>query len=288
MLKHEEMIENVHRRIAQYEEEKNMKHSKLKNMFSAKNADNKNDINKNTEEEYIDVVSGTDNISFSNNRLRIVSTWAVAVVLVTGIGATGIMLHKNKANIPDVSDTSELSEVDVSYTESTEPTNAANSDAVAPFADFKKIYFSLYSLNGTDNAEYSDETYEKLAVFLNTFNWGKENDIAQEDIPDFDEYSGNGYDICWKSGDLYFNTYITENGKAYYIKTQCIPNGGCFDYPVLESLVFDIDYKAFDKGINDILSSNIADAAHQSLSFEFLNFRSLWHGGLDFQFNVTH
>ena len=33
MLKHEEMIENVHRRIAQYEEEKKMKHSKIKNIL---------------------------------------------------------------------------------------------------------------------------------------------------------------------------------------------------------------------------------------------------------------
>ena len=95
MLKHEEMIENVHRRIAQYEEEKKLQNSKFKNIFSAIKQ-------KNNEEEYTEVVNGTERIDTSRRTLRIISTIAASAVLVTGIGATSMFLHKNNSLKPTV------------------------------------------------------------------------------------------------------------------------------------------------------------------------------------------
>ena len=251
MLKHEEMIENVHRRIAQYEEEKNMKHSKLKNIFSAKKAEMKKEVTNNNEEE-IEVVSGTDIVSSSGRKIHMISSIAASAVLVTSIGATSFLLHKNKPV------NSLQSKVEVVCSESAK---FAASDAALPFPDFKQVYFDFGFLNDYGCAEYSDATYERLADFLKTFNWGKGNEITESDIPDFDEYDGSGYTIFWKDGDTYFNVYVTDNGKAYYIKTKCTSNGATVDYPVIESLAFDIDYNVFNNGIKDIMSSNITDTS---------------------------
>ena len=250
MLKHEEMIENVHRRIAQYEEEQKMKHSKNIKFFSAK-PDIKTEENRTNEDGYIDVVSGTDIVRPANKVLRIVSTAAAAAILVTGIGATGFLMQRNKSNNKN------KSENEVYLTEATDPNlvKPIGDNSVAPFADFNQLLFSLYIIN-QDIEEYSDVTYNKLATFLNGFNWGEGAEIAESDIPDFDEYEGNGYSIFWKNGDLYFNVYITEDGKAYYIKTKCNPIGGAFEYPVTDSAVFNIDYDSFDKGVKDILKQN--------------------------------
>ena len=237
MLKHEEMIENVHRRIAQYEEE----HSKNIKFFSAK-PDIKTEENRTNEDGYIDVVSGTDIVRPANKVLRIVSTAAAAAILVTGIGATGFLMQRNKSNNKN------KSENEVYLTEATDPNlvKPIGDNSVAPFADFNQLLFSLYILN-QDIEEYSDVTYNKLATFLNGFNWGEGAEIAESDIPDFDEYEGNGYGIFWKNGDLYFNVYITEDGKAYYIKSKCNPIGGAFEYPVTDSAVFNIDYDSLTK-----------------------------------------
>jgi hypothetical protein len=261
MLKHEEMIENVHRRIAQYEEEKKMKKSKFKNIFSAKN--NKTEAKKLNEDEYTEVVSGTDNISSSRNTLRIVSSLAAAAVLVTGIGATGFLLHKNKSN------NSALPEEDVICTESNESDNIVDPGAVSPFVDFRQIYFGIWSFPENFDEypfDYSSETYDKLAVFLNNFNWGEGNNIEEKDIPDFDNfdgngYNGNGYAINWRKGDVWFDIYVTEDGKAYYTAKKCQPDTdtGNYFYPIIESSVYDIDYETFDKGVQDICSSNVPD-----------------------------
>ncbi|SHM45354.1 hypothetical protein [Ruminococcus flavefaciens] len=258
MLKHEEMIENVHRRIAQYEEEKKMKNSKLKKLFSANN--NKTEAPKTNEDEYTEVVSGTENISSSSNTMRIVSSLAAAAVLVTGIGATGFLLHKNKAN------KSALPEEEVIYTESTESDNIVDSGAVSPFVDFRQEYFNLWLLTETEYSDdYSDETYDKLAVFLNNFNWGEGTDIEEKDIPDFHNFEGNDnartYGISWQKGDIWYYVYVTEYGKAYYTAEKCQPDGNNYYYPIIESSVYDIDYEAFDKGVQDIWNSNIPDTS---------------------------
>ena len=247
MLKHEEMIENVHRRIAQYEEEKKMKHSKFKNIFSAKESTDKNN------EEYTEVVSGIETVNSSNRMVRIVSTMAASAVLITGLGTTGYLLHKNKSN------TSGLPEDIVAVTQSNETSEVVDYGLVSPFADFRQIYFGISEINNYDFPEYSDATYDKLAVFLNNFNWGEGSEIAEKDIPDFDNYEGIGYGIGWRKGDVWFYVYVTEEGKAYYLTEKCTPDGNCYEYPIIASSVFNIDFATFDKGIQDIWSSDVPD-----------------------------
>lgn len=223
-----------------------------------KSNDEISDIMKNSpkgEDEYIEVVNSTERIESSHRMLRIVSAIAASTVLITGIGATGYLLHKNK------SENSCLSEEEaVSLTQAAETTEAeTNSNSVAPFVDFRQIYFSIYELNDYDFPVYSDATYNKLAVFLNNFNWGEAGKIAEKYIPDFDNYEGKGYDIGWRKGDVWFYVYVTEKGNAYYLEKKCNPDGNCFDYPITASYVYNIDYAAFDKGIQDILSSDAPD-----------------------------
>lgn len=257
MLKHEEMIENVHRRIAQYEEEKKMKHSKFKNIFSTKKQDSKNEVNTPNEDGYIEVVSGTERIKTSNRMIRIVSTVAACSVLAAGIGATGVLLNKNKAN------RSALSEKDVVCTETPETTVYKLSDngTISPFIDFRQIYFGIGCLNNFDYVEYSDATYDNLAVFLNNFNWGEGNDISENEVPDFDNYEGNGYMINWRKGDVWFYVYVMDYGKAYYYMCHCEPDGGNYYYPISGSVMYDIDYAAFDKGIKEIWSNDVPDTS---------------------------
>ena len=210
------------------------------------------------EDEYIEVVNSTERIESSHRMLRIVSAIAASNVLITGIGATGYLLYKNK------SQNSSLSEEEVvSLTQAAETTETSeaetDSNSVAPFADFRQIYFGIYELNNYDFTVYSDATYDKLAIFLNSFNWGEASKIAEKYIPDFDNYEGKGYDIGWQKGDIWFYVYVTEKGKAYYLEKKCNPDGNCFDYPIIASSVYNIDYATFDKGIQDIWSSDVPD-----------------------------
>ena len=255
MLKHEEMIENVHRRIAQYEAEKKMKHSKLKKIISAIKPTEKNEAVKTNEDGYAEVVSGTETVNSSRRVMRMVSTMAAGAILVTGIGTTGFLLHKNK------SPNHGLPEEEITCTQATETTCPLDTDpgSVSPFVDFNQIYFGISVINVYDTSDYSDETYSKLAVFLNNFNWGEGSEIGEGAIPDFDNYEGKGYSIGWQKGDMYYYLYVLENGKAYYLEKKCFQNGGSFDYPTFESLVYDIDYEAFDKEVQDILSRDIPD-----------------------------
>lgn len=252
MLTHEEMIENVHRRIAQYEEEQKMKHSKDNKFFSAKT--NIKEEKRTNEDEYIEVVSGTDNIRTKNNVLRIVSSVAAAALLITGIGATGYLMHKNKEN------KKMILKDEVAFTEATEADDEKaknmSNNSVTPFGDFDHLLFRIGILN-QPYKEYSDATYDKIADYLNGFDWGQSFELAEEDIPDFDVYEGSGYCISWEIGDMYSEIYITEDGKVYYLKKQCIPDGGPFYYPIIESAVFDIDYDSFDKDVKKILDKDI-------------------------------
>ncbi len=262
MLKHETMIENVHRRIAQYEEEKKMKHSKFKKIISAIKPETK--TNKTSEEEYIEVESNTERLNGSNRIMRIVSTMAAGAVLISGLGATGYMLHKNKAKNIDLSEVAEP-------TQSTKDASdaAAEPASVSPFGDFNQIYFWFDSdyyddpyLNDPDHIgeSLSNDTYDRIAKYLNAFNWGEGREIAVEDVPDFANYDGKGYYISWKTGDVYSDVLITEDGKVYYVARKCTPRGESFDYPIIESKVYDIDFATFKKDIDEILIQNVTDS----------------------------
>lgn len=259
MLKHEEMIENVHRRIAQYEEEKKMKHSTFKNIISAIKPNTKKEETKTSEDGYIEVVSGTERIETSHRMLRMVSTLAAGAVLVTGIGATGLLLNKNK---PQKSSETDNSTISTEAEEITQFTNEENSK-VSPFGDMGKANFSLSILHEEisfdDYEDYSSATYDRLAKFMNSLDWGEGTDVEPIDIPDFYKYEGEGYIISWDKADINYSVVVLDNETVYYIVQKCQPNNGYFDYNYIESHIYKIDYAAFDAGVKDILSQNVSD-----------------------------
>lgn len=259
MLKHEEMIENVHRRIAQYEEEKKMKHSTFKNIISAIKPNTKKEETKTSEDGYIEVVSGTERIETSHRMLRMVSTLAAGAVLVTGIGATGLLLNKNK---PQKSSETDNSTISTEAEEITQFTNEENSK-VSPFGDMGKANLSLSILHEEisfdDYEDYSSATYDRLAKFMNSLDWGEGTDVEPIDIPDFYKYEGEGYIINWNKADINYSVVVLDNETVYYIVQKCQPNNGYFDYNYIESHIYKIDYAAFDTGVKDILSQNVSD-----------------------------
>ena len=259
MLTHEEMIENVHRRIAQYEEEKKMKHSTFKNFISAIKPNTKKEETKTSEDGYIEVVSGTERIETSHRMLRMVSTLAAGAVLVTGIGATGLLLNKNK---PQKSSETDNSTISTEAEEITQFTNEENSK-VSPFGDMGKANLSLSILHEEisfdDYEDYSSATYDRLAKFMNSLDWGEGTDVEPIDIPDFYKYEGEGYIITWNKADINYSVVVLDNETVYYIVQKCQPNNGYFDYNYIESHIYKIDYAAFDAGVKDILSQNVSD-----------------------------
>ncbi len=259
MLKHEEMIENVHRRIAQYEEEKKMKHSTFKNIISAIKPNTKKEETKTSEDGYIEVVSGTERIETSHRMLRMVSTLAAGAVLVTGIGATGLLLNKNK---PQKSSETDNSTISTEAEEITQFTNEENSK-VSPFGDMGKANLSLSILHEEisfdDYEDYSSATYDRLAKFMNSLDWGEGTDVEPIDIPDFYKYEGEGYIISWDKADINYSVVVLDNETVYYIVQKCQPNNGYFDYNYIEIHIYKIDYAAFDAGVKDILSQNVSD-----------------------------
>ena len=259
MLKHEEMIENVHRRIAQYEEEKKMKHSTFKNIISAIKPNTKKEETKTSEDGYIEVVSGTERIETSHRMLRMVSTLAAGAVLVTGIGATGLLLNKNK---PQKSSETDNSTISTEAEEITQFTNEENSK-VSPFGDMGKANLSLSILHEEisfdDYEDYSSATYDRLAKFMNSLDWGEGTDVEPIDLPHFYKYEGEGYIISWDKADINYSVVVLDNETVYYIVQKCQPNNGYFDYNYIESHIYKIDYAAFDAGVKDILSQNVSD-----------------------------
>ena len=254
MLKHEEMIENVHRRIAEYEEEKKMKHSVFKKSIFAMKHDADNKKADNSQDGYTEVASGTERIKRSNNMVRIVSSIAAVAVLAVGIGATGYMLHKNKTLNPGISDE------DVIFTQPTETTavSIASPASASPFGDFEKTFFYFHIRNS--NKEYSDETYGRLAKYLNTFSWGEGEEIAAKDMPEEGQYGGWYYCIGWEQGEFYNDIYVMENGKAFFEKLKYEADDSDPDRLVFtpqEYALYEIDFDTFTKGIEDILEQDV-------------------------------
>ncbi|WP_303804558.1 hypothetical protein [Ruminococcus flavefaciens] len=236
-----------------------MKHSTFKNIISAIKPNTKKEETKTSEDGYIEVVSGTERIETSHRMLRMVSTLAAGAVLVTGIGATGLLLNKNK---PQKSSETDNSTISTEAEEITQFTNEENSK-VSPFGDMGKANLSLSILHEEisfdDYEDYSSATYDRLAKFMNALDWGEGTDIEPIDIPDFYKYEGEGYIINWNKADINYSVVVLDNETVYYIVQKCQPNNGYFDYNYIESHIYKIDYAAFDAGVKDILSQNVSD-----------------------------
>lgn len=236
-----------------------MKHSTFKNIISAIKPNTKKEETKTSEDGYIEVVSGTERIETSHRMLRMVSTLAAGAVLVTGIGATGLLLNKNK---PQKSSETDNSTISTEAEEITQFTNEENSK-VSPFGDMGKANLSLSILHEEisfdDYEDYSSATYDRLAKFMNSLDWGEGTDVEPIDIPDFYKYEGEGYIINWNKADINYSVVVLDNETVYYIVQKCQPNNGYFDYNYIESHIYKIDYAAFDTGVKDILSQNVSD-----------------------------
>ncbi|WP_024859529.1 hypothetical protein [Ruminococcus flavefaciens] len=240
MLKHEEMIENVHRRIAQYEEEKKMKHSKFDKIISAIKPGTKNEKTKSNDDGYIEVISSSERIEPSHRILRIVSTLAAGAVLVTGIGATGMLLRKNKSLKPAETD----SESNLDEAETT--TMAAEIVVGNPFSELLACKYDLVF----PNLDFTDSMREKI----------KELFDSQE---------------SWRAAANYSRFLHYDNGGAYSPLTQRmilandnyylqICDDNIIEYAVLEDLnwkkkFYECDSLALINGIAEIMESEFKD-----------------------------
>ena len=241
MLNHDEMIENVHRRIAQYEEEKRMKHSRIKKIFSAEKPDTKIEMTKNYEDEYTEIASGTDTVKRSSGMIRMISAVAACAVLVGGIGTTGVLLRKQDKHKP----TSETDNVVETTTE------VSKSEVICPFGDFTARDFTFMNDDG-NYGSYSKEAYAKIAEYLNTFNWG-ENIETNENNP-------NTQSPCAIYWDDDINDRhvidIYDNGKVFYTVYRMHPDG---NEDIFVKGFYKIDFNKFDSELKAVLATCVYD-----------------------------
>lgn len=241
MLNHDEMIENVHRRIAQYEEEKRMKHSRIKKIFSAEKPDTKIEMTNNYEDEYTEIASGTDTVKKSSGMIRMISAVAACAVLAGGIGTTGVLLRKQDKNKP----ASETDNVVETTTEAAEP------EISCPFGDFTARDFTFMNDDGNFGS-YSKEAYAKIAEYLNTFNWG-ENIETNEKQPNTQSPCA----IYWDDEiDDRHVIHIYDNGKVFYTVYRMHPDG---NEDIFEKGFYKIDYNKFDSEIKAIFAICVYD-----------------------------
>ena len=244
MLKHEEMIENVHRRIAQYEEEKKLQQSKFKNIFSAIKQ-------KNNEEEYTEVVNGTERIDTSRRTLRIISTIAASAVLVTGIGATSVLLHKNNSLKPTVTnEENDLNEYETSTL----------SDEIICDSPFEGILNSPYNML-LPSLEITESMREKITEFFNSQKGWK---VADNYSRFLHEENGGAYSPLTQrlvlAYDIYYLQICDDNIIEYSV---------CNDNSKWEKTFYECDSFALINGIAEIIESEITENELIDYSVDF-------------------
>jgi hypothetical protein len=199
-------------------------------------------IEKNNNSEYTDHVFTAERVKPRNSIMRTVSAVAACALLAGGIGTTGFLLHK-QGTVPSAE---------------VEPTTVVAEDVVelfSPFGDFNTFDFFV-KVNDGDKVSYSDETNDKLAAFLNTFNWG--NELSEEEIAEVENLEPDDdiktYHISWKIDDTIYTLGLGDIGFATYNVTRLVNNGA----ELLEEKVYRIDFEAFDKGLQEILKDELA------------------------------
>ncbi|MBR6968542.1 MAG: hypothetical protein IKH78_08415 [Ruminococcus sp.] len=190
------------------------------------------------DDSYTEVVSGTERIDTKRNMIRIVSAIAACAVLISGLGATGVLLHRQRS-----SQTTGSGAVDDASCRS------------CPFGDFTAFE---YKFDGGDGkyGNYSAETYAKLSDFLNKFNWGSE---LTEYETRTEEQDAKVYHIKWTRGDtppIDCDIYISVDGFVNYQESMMGFESGAMEN--IGSKCYKIDLDAFDRGVQEILAQ--ADA----------------------------
>ena len=141
----------------------------------------KNNITRiDNEEGYAEVVSGTERVAPRSRIIRTVSAAAACLVLLAGIGTTGVLLHRQNSNIAGSS-------------------AASDAEHSCPFGDFSTFDYSFDAGDGK-YGRYSAETYAELSDFLNKFDWGEsvEKEAGRDKEADVEDPM---YDIKWTRGD---------------------------------------------------------------------------------------
>lgn len=197
----------------------------------------KNNITRiDNEEGYAEVVSGTERVAPRSRIIRTVSAAAACLVLLAGIGTTGVLLHRQNSNIAGSS-------------------AASDAEHSCPFGDFSTFDYSFDAGDGKYGS-YSAETYAELSDFLNKFDWGESVEKEAGRDKEVDVYDPM-YDIKWTRGDtppIDCDLHIANDGYVSYQESMMdFETGG--QMPLTEnSKWYKIDFDVFDSGIKEIIA----------------------------------
>ena len=185
------------------------------------------------DDDYTDVVSGTERVSGKSSIIRTISAIAACAVVVAGIGATGAFLNKHK--IDQLSDT-----------DSTEITTVIDTEQMQylPFGDFRKLDCGI----GAGCADYgplNGKIYEDITDYLNSVNWGEEVEEQPDRISEIDAFEYPYY-IMWDKGPNTCDILIADDGYVVYMERKYSDDSTT--YEIFEKRFYQIDFEAFDKG----------------------------------------
>ena len=199
----------------------------------------KNITQKKHNDDFTEVVSGTERVSSRGRMIRMVSALAACAVLAGGIGATGALLHKHSrsqfAN-------SELSQ---------------SAQAVSPFGDFSTFEFRFDAGDGK-YGQYSTEIYARLADCLNRVDWGDELEEYETRTADQD-VEGQTYDIKWTMGDtppVSCDLHIANDGFVTYSESM-MDETGAQKIIIENSRCYKIDFDTFSADVLEILAQDV-------------------------------
>lgn len=220
-------------------------------------------IIRNDNDGYADEVSGTERIEPKKHILRTVSAIAACAVLLSGLGATGLLLHRHNNE--------RLTDSDV------------EDEKTSPFGDFSTFKYRFDAYDGK-GGHYSEITYSKLSDFLNNFDWGERVDESKVkgndkyidikcDDDDYDyrkkleamEVDGQVYHISWSTSEGYSGLHIVEGGYVSYTDFSSYIATDGVDI-VIDSGYYKIDFDAFDGGVQAIIG--LDDTVEESTASE--------------------
>ncbi len=211
---------------------------------------------------YTEVASGTDRVTSRSRIIRTVGAAAACMVLLAGIGTTGVLLHRQNSNIAGSS-------------------AASDAEHSCPFGDFSTFDYSFDAGDGK-YGNYSAETYAKLTDFLNNFNWGEsvEKEAGRDKEADVEEPM---YNIKWTMGDtppIDCNIHIASDGYVFYQESMMDFETEAMKAIIENSKWYRIDFDAFDRGVQEIITLDSAQSEPDTL-YPFGNFE-------DFEFSLIN
>ena len=221
------------------------KDTKERIIAACENSVRNRSISKTDNDEYTDHVFTAERVKPKNRLLRSISAVAACAVIAGGIGTTGYLINRNGS-------------VPATETETTELVEEVKTE-ISPFGDFTTYDFLVSRGKGNDNQieplQLSSEENEKVAAYLNNFDWGDEitfDDLTDEDLETTD-YSM--YIFQWEKDNVTYYLGVCEMGYAVYAE---LPNDGKvqgINEPKYRKITR-IDFEAFDKGIRYIIGDD--------------------------------